>query len=187
LAGLFLNIKGRYSQGTVDPGDEADRLREEIAERLANLVDPESGTSAVRRIYRSANVYRGPYKDAAPDLVVGYQRGYRAAWETAVGQTTEHVFHANRKDWSGYHCIDPSLVPGVLFCNRPVETETPRLLDIGPTVLELFGAAVPQYMDGRPLRLLDKPEENPSSPRGRSEGGVKCLNHLREELVAERG
>jgi len=155
LAGIFLNLKGRQSQGIVDPGDEADRLREEIAERIAALVDPESGTGAVERVYQAAKVYRGPYKDAAPDLIVGYQRGYRASWETAIGRTTEVVFHSNTKAWSGDHCVDPSLVPGVLFCNRPVETESPRLVDIGPTVLDLFGAAVPQYMDGKPLAVAD--------------------------------
>ena len=58
-------------------------------------------------------------------------------------------FTHNTKAWSGDHCVDPSVVPGVLFCNRPVETENPRLLDIGPTVLDLFGVAVPDYMDGK--------------------------------------
>ena len=107
LAGIFLNIKGKYSQGIVDPDGEASQLREEIAERLAGLVDPESGASAVKQVYHASKVYRGPYKDAAPDLIVGYQRGYRVSWETAIGRTTEDVFHANTKAWSGDHCIDP--------------------------------------------------------------------------------
>lgn len=162
LAGIFLNLKGKCSQGIVEPGGEADRLREEIAERLAALVDPESGAGAIKRVYQAAKVYRGPYKDAAPDLIVGYQRGYRAAWETAIGQVTEEVFHSNTKAWSGDHCIDPSLVPGVLFCNRPVETDNPRLMDIGPTVLELFGAAVPPHMDGKPLAVADAADGTPN-------------------------
>ena len=162
LAGIYLNLKGKYSQGIVDPDGEADRLREEIADRLASLVDPEGGSSAVKQVYHASKVYRGPYQDAAPDLIVGYQRGYRASWETAIGRTTQHVFHSNTKAWSGDHCIDPSLVPGVLFCNRPVETENPRLMDIGPTVLDLFGVAVPKYMDGRPLAVADAADGTPS-------------------------
>jgi predicted AlkP superfamily phosphohydrolase/phosphomutase len=160
LAGIFLNLKGKYSQGIVDPDGEAGRLREEIAERLAGLVDPENGASAVKEVYHASTVYRGPYKDAAPDLIVGYQRGYRASWDTAIGRTTQHVFHSNTKPWSGDHCIDPSLVPGVLFCNRPVKTANPRLMDIGPTVLDLFGVAVPQYMDGKPLEVGEAAEGN---------------------------
>jgi hypothetical protein len=45
--------------------------------------------------------------------------------------------------------VDPTLVPGILFCNRPVETENTRLMDVGPTVLSLFGVPVPDYMDGK--------------------------------------
>jgi predicted AlkP superfamily phosphohydrolase/phosphomutase len=148
LAGIFINLKGRQSQGIVAPGAEAAALRREIAQRLGGLADPESGQPAVKTVYLAQEVYRGPYKDAAPDLIVGYQRGYRASWETAVGQVTDDVFHTNKKAWSGDHCVDQSLVPGVLFCNRKIADERPRLMDVGPTVLEMFGVPLPGYMDG---------------------------------------
>jgi predicted AlkP superfamily phosphohydrolase/phosphomutase len=155
LAGIFINLKGRQSQGIVAPGAEAAALCREIAQKLAGLADPERNQPAVKTVYLASEVYRGPYKDAAPDLIVGYQRGYRASWETAVGQVTDNVFHTNTKAWSGDHCVDHSLVPGVLFCNRKIETERPRLMDIGPTVLDMFGVAVPAYMDGKPLAVED--------------------------------
>jgi predicted AlkP superfamily phosphohydrolase/phosphomutase len=155
LSGIYINLKDKFSQGIVEPGDEADTLREEIAARLTSLVDPQSGASAIKRTYVTSKVYRGPYKDHAPDLIPGYQRGYRVSWETAVGRTTESVFHDNTKAWSGDHFIDPSLIPGVLFCNRPVETEKCRLMDIGPTVLNLFGVDVPEHMDGKVLSVGD--------------------------------
>ena len=132
LAGIFINVKEKYDQGIVDPGGEADRLRDEIARRLEALVDPATDESAVKRVYIAGKFYRGPYKDNAPDLIVGYQRGYRVSWEAAIGKTTDAVFHANTKAWSGDHCVDPSLVPGILFCNRPITNENPRLIDIAP-------------------------------------------------------
>jgi predicted AlkP superfamily phosphohydrolase/phosphomutase len=155
LAGIYLNLKGREAQGIVDPGDEATRLRREIADKLRVLTDLERGQPAIKQVYNALEVYRGPYKDEAPDLIVGYNRGYRASWETAIGQVTDRVFHDNTKAWSGDHCIDHSLVPGVLFCNRPVAAERPRLIDIAPTVLDMFGVEVPNYMDGRPLGIAD--------------------------------
>jgi predicted AlkP superfamily phosphohydrolase/phosphomutase len=155
LAGIYVNRKGKYAQGIVEPGAEADKLREEIARRLTGLVDPQTGTSAIKQTYVTAKVYRGPYKDDAPDLVPGYQRGYRVSWETAIGRTTEAVFHDNTRAWSGDHCIDPSLIPGVLFCNHPIATERCRLMDVGPTVLSLFGVPVPEHMDGKPLVVGD--------------------------------
>jgi predicted AlkP superfamily phosphohydrolase/phosphomutase len=153
LTGIFLNVKDKFANGIVEPGPEADRLRQEIAERLATLVDPQSGDRAIKRVYQAPKVYRGPYKDQAPDLIPGYDRGYRVSWEAAIGKTTTQVFHDNTKAWSGDHCVDPSVVPGVLFCSHPIETGHPRLLDLGPTVLDLFGIKVPEYMDGKPLAV----------------------------------
>jgi predicted AlkP superfamily phosphohydrolase/phosphomutase len=153
LTGIFLNIRGKYAQGIVEPGEEADKLRGEIAGGLAALVDPQTGTKAIKRAYQATKVYRGPYKEQAPDVIVGYERGYRVSWDAAIGRTTRDVFHENTKAWSGDHCVDPSVVPGVLFCNRPIEADNPRLLDIGPTVLEMFGVPVPEYMDGKALTV----------------------------------
>ena len=155
LAGIFLNLKGRESQGIVEPGTEAAQLRDEIAARLVELRDPARNQPVVKQVYNALKVYRGPYKGEAPDLLVGFNKGYRASWETAIGEVTEEILHDNTKAWSGDHCIDPSLVPGVLFCNRRIDTEHARLMDIGPTVLDLFGVTVPKYMDGKALALAD--------------------------------
>ena len=155
LTGIFLNIKGKYGQGIVDPGSEAEQLREEIAQRLGEVIDPLTGKKGIKRVYIAPKVYRGPYKDHAPDLIVGYDRGYRVSWDAAIGRTSREVFHANTKAWSGDHCVDPSIVPGVLFCNRKIEADSPRLLDIGPTVLEMFGVKVPEHMDGKALKVAD--------------------------------
>ena len=77
------------AQGIVEPGGEADRLREEIAERLTGAGRPEE-----RRERRQAGLHRvevlpGPVQENGPDLIVGYQRGYRVSWETAIGRTTD--------------------------------------------------------------------------------------------------
>ena len=156
LAGIFLNIKGREARGIVDSEDEADSLREEIAARLTNLTDSNNTNQPViKQVYNAQSVYRGPYKDEAPELIIGFNKGYRASWETAIGQVTGRIFHENTKAWSGDHCIDRSLVPGVLFCNRHIKTKEPRLMDVGPTILDMFGVATPKYMDGKPLSVAD--------------------------------
>ena len=154
VTGIFLNIKGRESKGIVDKGAEAAALRDEIIAKLEALVDDERDTPAIKQVYNSLKVYNGPYKTEAPDLLVGYHRGYRASWDTAVGKVTDQVFHPNTKAWSGDHCIDPSLVPGVLFSNMDITDETPRLMDIGPTVLNMFGVDTPANMDGRSLNVI---------------------------------
>jgi hypothetical protein len=42
-------------------------------------------------------------------------------------------------------------VPGILFCNRPIQTEDPALIDIAPSALWLFGVEPPAHMDGKVL------------------------------------
>lgn len=153
LTGIFLNHKDRFSQGVVESTIEANQLREEIAQRLEGLIDPETGRCPFKHIYRAEESYRGPYKNRAPDLIIGYDRGYRVSWEAANGQTSRQIFHPNARAWSGDHCVDPSVVPGVLFCSQPLLADDPRLLDIAPTVLDLFGIEPPPYMDGQPLKF----------------------------------
>ncbi len=162
LAGIWLNIKGRESQGVVDPS-EAAALRQELAEQLTGLRDDEKDCLAVSKAYNAHATYRGPYRQESPDIIVGYNNGYRISWEAAIGQPTEQVFHDNNKAWSGDHCIDPKLVPGVLFCSRKIKDERPRLMDLGATVLDLFGVAVPPNMDGRPLAVADAGAPEPAA------------------------
>ncbi|RIK68572.1 MAG: nucleotide pyrophosphatase [Planctomycetota bacterium] len=153
LAGMFINQKGREAQGIVEPGAEMKQLKAEIISKMSGMKDPKTGEVAVTRVQDKEICYKGPFRDTAPDLVVGYNRGYRVGWDTAIGKITPDVFHDNTKAWSGDHCIDPDLIPGVLFCSHKVLSDSPRLMDLGPTALELFGVAVPENMDGVPLKI----------------------------------
>lgn len=76
-------------------------------------------------------------------------QGYRASWDGAVGKVAADVLSDNEKAWSGDHCVDPVLVPGVLFSNRQIQAENPGIEDLAPTVLHLFGMDAPAWMDGR--------------------------------------
>jgi predicted AlkP superfamily phosphohydrolase/phosphomutase len=151
LTGLFLNIRGREQLGIVAPGAEAGTLKREIRSKLRNLIDQETGEIGIREAFDTATLYAGPYLENGPDLLIGYNAGYRVSWDCASGVVAGPVFTDNTKPWSGDHCIDPRLVPGVLFCNRAIEADDPALIDIAPTALQLFGIQPPPWMDGRPL------------------------------------
>jgi len=155
LSGLYLNLKGREARGIVSGGVESEALKQELIQRLTGLQDDETGERAIREVFDASAIYAGPYRDNAPDLIVGYDEGYRASWESVVGKVTSGVFDENRKRWSGDHCVDPRLVPGVLFCNRAIQAEHPSIVDIAPTVLNLFGLDIPLYMEGKPLIACD--------------------------------
>jgi predicted AlkP superfamily phosphohydrolase/phosphomutase len=151
LTGLFLNLRGREAEGIVAPGHEAEALKAEIRAGLRGLHDDERGAVGINEAFDAAALYSGPYLENAPDLVIGYNAGYRISWDAATGVVAGPVFEDNTKPWSGDHCVDPRLVPGVFFCNRPVETTDPALIDIAPTALRLFGIEPPPHMDGRAM------------------------------------
>jgi predicted AlkP superfamily phosphohydrolase/phosphomutase len=151
LGGLYLNLQGREAQGVVKPGAEAEALKQELIEKLAKLRDTDRDDVGIRAVYATNALYRGPYLAEAPDLIVGYNEGYRTSWDAAVGKVTAEVFEDNCKAWSGDHSVDPELVPGVLFSNRKFDAADPGIEDLAPTVLDLFGVERPAWMEGRPI------------------------------------
>ncbi len=154
LTGMFLNLQGREASGIVPPGAEAAALKAEIMGKLRHLADTEKAAVGVNEAFDTTALYSGPYLENAPDLIIGYNAGYRTSWDCATGMVSGPVFEDNLKPWSGDHCIDPRLVPGVFFCNRTITTEEPSLIDIAPTALRLFGIDPPPHMDGRPMAGL---------------------------------
>jgi predicted AlkP superfamily phosphohydrolase/phosphomutase len=150
LNGLYLNVKGREREGIIANGADTDALKDELRRKLDGLVDPASGRVGITGVFDCDAVYAGPYVDNAPDLLVGYGDGFRASWDSVMGKVTSKIFEDNLKAWSGDHCIDPRLVPGVLFCNRKIAEEKPAIVDVAPTMLKLFGLALPGHLDGKP-------------------------------------
>jgi predicted AlkP superfamily phosphohydrolase/phosphomutase len=148
LNGLYLNLKGREREGIVAPADK-DALLEELRAKLLAATDPESGQQAISHVYRADQVYAGPCVARAPDLVIGYRRGYRYSWLTALGTIEKDVFSNNDSAWSADHCMAMEELPGVLFANRPIRHPSPALIDLAPTILQEFGLPVPAGMTGR--------------------------------------
>jgi predicted AlkP superfamily phosphohydrolase/phosphomutase len=149
INGLYLNLKGRERDGIVEPGAKAEELLTELKERLEAMVDV-NGQRVIRNVYRSDKMYSGNATALAPDLIVGYARGYRASWETCLGDLTPDVLLDNESAWSADHCADALEVPGVLWCNRPFAAG-PSLIDLAPSILAAFGRPVPASMSGKSI------------------------------------
>jgi predicted AlkP superfamily phosphohydrolase/phosphomutase len=149
LNGLYVNLRGREREGIVQPGAEADRLLREIREKLVAARDPKNNLPVITRVDLATDVYQGPYAHDGPDALVGYNRGYRAGWKTILGGFPADVLEDNTNPWSGDHCIDYTLVSGVLLSNRKIRLATPALTDLAPTILAEFGIPKAKGMIGR--------------------------------------
>ena len=135
LNGLYLNIAGREKNGILRRGAEAEAALRRLARELTEYRDPVNG----RQVVETA-----PATGAAmgPDMIVGYGRGYRGSWETALGAAPRAILEDNTDVWIGDHCINAEDVPGVLLSNRALRAERPSLRDLPVTILGMFGVGV---------------------------------------------
>lgn len=154
LGQIYLNERGRESQGIVNPGPEADKLLHEIQRNLLAYRDPDNGQPVLQDVHLCKDIDHGAYMNDAPDLQLNFQVGYRTSWQTALGAIPSGIIVANMRKWSGDHCAsDPVDTPGIFFCNRQVETPDPSILDIAPAVLKILGVTPPKHLDGRALKF----------------------------------
>ena len=150
INGLYLNLKGREKYGTVSP-HEAEELKDELISKLEAIIDPKTGEKVISAVWKREDIYHGPEMENAPDLIVGYNRGYRASWDTVLGKFPQHIISDNQDKWAGDHCVDNRLVPGVLLSNRIITKHDPALYDLTPTILAEFGISIPPDMVGRSI------------------------------------
>ena len=139
LNGVYLNLAGRERLGIVGSG-QAEALRTELAERLGQFEDPESGAAVINSVAAAADIYQGSEVRTAPDLLIGYDEGYRASWQTTLGGVPAPLIEDNNKNWSGDHCIDPELVPGVLFTSFRLDSDVASIRALPGLIAETFTA-----------------------------------------------
>jgi predicted AlkP superfamily phosphohydrolase/phosphomutase len=148
LNGLYINQKGREGEGIVAPGAETDNLIHEIARKLEQTVDPKTGEKAILHAFVSRETYRGRHLENAPDIVLGFNYGYRISWGSPLGKFPKGVFSDNDEKWSGDHMGAPEILPGTLAANRPIASSSPALFDVTATVLAIYGIPKPPEMIG---------------------------------------
>ena len=83
-------------------------------------------------MFRREDVYHlAGHEDIAPDLIVGYAKGTRGSDDSALGMVPRDVLTDNTDAWSGDHCMDPDVVPGILLTSRPLRKAAPSLQTAG--------------------------------------------------------
>jgi len=89
--------------------------------------------------------------DKAPEIILGFNRGYRISWSSPMGRIPKNITEDNMEKWSGDHCVAPQLVSGVFFSNRQINAQNPAFLDVTATILKIFGIEKPQNMTGKSI------------------------------------
>ena len=197
---IVLNVAGRERAGIVAPGDEYERLRDELRERLLDLRSPE-GEPIVAAVHKREELYAGPELDKIPDLIVEF-RDY--AWlgkgnltrRTAPFEDAISIRAHPDQHYAGGHRAEGIFVLAGPDARVGAELAGAGIADVAPTVMYLLGEPVPAAFEGRllaealepallderPLRFDDEEEAAPvvaerESPRDVEER-LRSLGYL---------
>ncbi len=116
LNSIYLNLQGREGQGIV-PLEQIENTVNEIKSKLSTWIGPDHQL-VVNHCYTRGEAFEGSLTQYGPDILVGYSAGYRASQQTGLGSWEENALEPNRDHWGADHCIDPQLVPGVIFSSQ---------------------------------------------------------------------
>lgn len=70
---IYINLRGRFPRGAVEPGNVA-QLKAELRAGLKRL--EYQGQPVIRQVFDRAEIYDGPHADRGPDLVLLAHRGF---------------------------------------------------------------------------------------------------------------
>ncbi len=193
---IVVNVRGREEQGIVEPGDDYERVRNELAERALEIRDPD-GQPIVAAVHRREDLFDGPELEKIPDLLVEFRdyewlgKGNLKSRSTSLWDTIE-LEPGSRHEYVGSHRHE-----GIFALSGPSATHAGRsqigIADVAPTVLYLLGEPLPADLEGRLVAeaidpaLLDRrpPEYDDSAPL-ELESASEGYQAEEEAEVAER-
>jgi predicted AlkP superfamily phosphohydrolase/phosphomutase len=144
LNAIYISQEGRELGGIV-PAEDKQAIAQKIAARLKEFKDPVTGDNVVDEVYFPETSFKGRNLKYSPDIFVGFRRGYRASWQTALGAVPKLSVEDNTQAWIADHCMASNQVPGVILSNRRIQAAAPQLWDVTATVLKEFG--IPKTSD----------------------------------------
>ncbi len=160
VQGININLKGREPQGTVEPGDEYEQLRDRIIGELCRLKDPYSFENVAEEVYRKEDLFHGDNLDAAPDIIF-VPRKYDYYPDSAK-RTCRLFIGSTNDDYPirAYH--DPKGIFFIAGPNIKAGQKIPNIniYDFAPTVLHLLGIPPNEDFDGRVIhQIFQEPKE----------------------------
>ncbi len=150
--GIRLNLRGREPDGIVPP-DRYETMLDDLEERLLAVRDPVTGMSPVAQVFRKGRLYRGPYADQAPDLIIEPRRSGSPEGNTILlpGFPALRSPFTSSGKYTGNHEIPGVLVIWGEGVRSGKTLSSARLEDVAPTVCRQLGLICPPQSDGKVL------------------------------------
>lgn len=147
---IFLNVQGREPMGLVRP-DDYENLRDELTRQLEGMRD-EQGRMLGNRVFKPQTIYR-ECRNIPPDLIVYFGN---LDWRSVGSIGSGNIYHykndigpddANHSQ-HGLYILASTSEPGKANLSNGRRIDI-KILDVAPTILELFGLEIPGDLSGR--------------------------------------
>lgn len=150
-SGIRINLVGRESRGTVQPGAEYEALCDRLIAQLGEVRNDETGEPLIGQIIRTRDLYDGPRTDTLPDLLVTWNRDrpIRVVSSPAIGR----LVHPHPSIRTGDHIPHAMLLlngPG--YAPRVINDDI-DIIDLAPSLTALLGLPTAGFQ-GRPRSVL---------------------------------
>ena len=141
---IFINLKGREDNGSVEPGNEYEVLRQELMEKIVQMTDPDTGEKIVKKVCKKEDLYSGPFFNDAPDLVVVPYDGFDLKGNIKQPNLTY------KGELVGMHTDDDAFF---YLRNHDIEQREFGIIDMLPTISDLieFPMQEAENFDGKSL------------------------------------
>jgi predicted AlkP superfamily phosphohydrolase/phosphomutase len=132
---VYINLKGKMPQGSVETGSEYEELCQELIRGFLEI-------EGIDQVFRKEELYSGSYLEQAPDLILFSESRY----DIKGSLSKEHL--SGKGKFSGMHTQhDALLYIRELGSNR----ERIYLIDLAPTILNFLELPIPSSIDGASL------------------------------------
>ncbi|MBI4014648.1 MAG: alkaline phosphatase family protein [Candidatus Aenigmarchaeota archaeon] len=156
--------------------------KDKVGEIVSKLKDVKDGDRPIfTGVWQKSEVYSGPLNENMPDIVFMMDSDYAINTDFSPFLLS----HVKKTPWQGYHTFAPD---AIITAFGPDIKESPakaRIIDITPTILHMFNAAVPEDCDGRVMTEILK--DTREVKRSKSSATVNAAaREAEDELVKKK-
>ena len=147
-----VNLKGREPHGAVSPGAEYEELCDLLCRTARGLTNPTNGLPAARAVYKTDDLFDGPFRSHMPDVVICWNRDARITTELLTNEIglvrVASPSCGTPPFYSGNHWPNAFAIATGPATPQGVQLAPQHVLDLAPTILSAFEVRTPAHMTG---------------------------------------
>lgn len=175
---VCINLKGRERFGIVEEGEEFNRTRNELKNKLLEVRDEETGENIIKNVFFPEQIYKGPFVKSVPDLILSPADGYSLT-DSLLSLRRKNLVKVTNSD--GTHHPDGIFIAlNSKIINNGMKVHDFNIADVAPTILYLMGLPVPSDMDGKVVTSIFEDKFIEANPLKFSDPTPE-INEIKEE------